>query len=670
MRVLGWKHLQLALPAGAVALAMLAFVSCGGGGSHYNPVPQANRPAVPANGAYSGPLSAAGMSINLPSVAGFAETLIVPANDAAAGTNLSVRVTNDAPAAMPALAPDMHVAVPYLYFALSTNKDVKINGFPGFRLAIPAGFTMGTLPVKIGYYDPKVGWKHIGDFTLVGRTATFTPTTSAITLKAGVTYYAITYTCGGPSPSPAPSPVCTTVPLVAGTPLPIPALGGFSGDWVAGTNDAPEGTTVTVTTYVSPPPGAPSPVADKRHPFFVNPPVKRAFVTTKYGGSSGAKSASTSASITFNKFPAVEFDLPSSLTTKGMTFKLETFDLTTGALLDTETGTLSSEGRAVSFPGTNTSFTADTSHTYVWELITTTYVAGTFKEFPLTTGSTPTQIVEGPDGNLWFTEQGSDKIGRMTPTGTLTEFPIPNSNVMPYGITNGPDGNLWFTNFPAGSATAGAIGRVTTAGVITLFTAEGLQVPLGITAGPDGNLWFVDAVSQAIGFSTTSGSITEFAITPNPTSALREITTGPDSNLWFTDQGDNMIGKMSTTGAFKEYPAAAGSQPTGILTRSGSLLIGEPGTANIGESTTTGSITEISGPVGSTPRLLVKDALGDVWFNDPGLNTLGKLVGSLVTETNPIPTANAYPDGITVGPGGTIWFTEFKTDKIGEFIPS
>jgi streptogramin lyase len=306
----------------------------------------------------------------------------------------------------------------------------------------------------------------------------------------------------------------------------------------------------------------------------------------------------------------------------------------------------------------------------LWELITTTYVPGTFTEYPLPAGSVPTQIVEGPDGNLWFTEQGRDNIGRITPTGTLTEFPIPNSNVMPFGITNGPDGNLWFTNFPAGTATVGAIGRITTAGVITLFSAEGLQVPLGITAGPDGNLWFVDAVSQAIGYCTTSGSIKEFALTSNPTSALRGITTGPDSNLWFTDFGDNKIGKITTGGKFMEYDTAAGSQPTGILARSGSLLFGEPGTANIGQSTTSGSITDISGPVSSTPRYLAKDAFGNIWFSDLGLNTLGKLVGSLITETNPIPTANAIPDGITVGPGGTIWFTEFKADKIGVFTPS
>ncbi len=52
-------------------------------------------------------------------------------------------------------------------------------------------------------------------------------------------------------------------------------------------------------------------------------------------------------------------------------------------------------------------------------------------------------MVEGPDGKMWFTE--ADKIGRITPSGEITEFPLPTPDSAPMGITTGPDGNLWFT---------------------------------------------------------------------------------------------------------------------------------------------------------------------------------------------------------------------------------
>src|SRR5262245_21633304 len=59
----------------------------------------------------------------------------------------------------------------------------------------------------------------------------------------------------------------------------------------------------------------------------------------------------------------------------------------------------------------------------------------------------PSQITAGPDGNLWFTESGTNKIGRVTPTAipTITEFSLPVNNSNPQGITVGPDGNLWYT---------------------------------------------------------------------------------------------------------------------------------------------------------------------------------------------------------------------------------
>jgi virginiamycin B lyase len=38
-----------------------------------------------------------------------------------------------------------------------------------------------------------------------------------------------------------------------------------------------------------------------------------------------------------------------------------------------------------------------------------------------------------------------EDIGRITPTGTITELPIPTANSGPAGIAAGADGNLWFT---------------------------------------------------------------------------------------------------------------------------------------------------------------------------------------------------------------------------------
>src|SRR3954467_12324636 len=73
----------------------------------------------------------------------------------------------------------------------------------------------------------------------------------------------------------------------------------------------------------------------------------------------------------------------------------------------------------------------------------------------------PGSISPGPDGNLYFIEDGAKRIAQITVAGEVTEFPALGPGFR-RGLTLGPDGNLWFTeSFP------GAIGRFTAAGAFT-----------------------------------------------------------------------------------------------------------------------------------------------------------------------------------------------------------
>ena len=77
----------------------------------------------------------------------------------------------------------------------------------------------------------------------------------------------------------------------------------------------------------------------------------------------------------------------------------------------------------------------------------------------------------------------------------VTEFPIPTVNAAPLSIAAGPDGNLWFTEFQYDKtgATAGKIGRITTAGNISYFPLPtSSNIPTSITFGKDHTLWFIE----------------------------------------------------------------------------------------------------------------------------------------------------------------------------------
>ena len=74
---------------------------------------------------------------------------------------------------------------------------------------------------------------------------------------------------------------------------------------------------------------------------------------------------------------------------------------------------------------------------------------GLVHEFPTgddAANSNPNGIVAGPDGNMWFTNNGSFDVGRITPDGVVTEFDPTSPGAATQNIAVGQDGNLWFSS--------------------------------------------------------------------------------------------------------------------------------------------------------------------------------------------------------------------------------
>ena len=185
--------------------------------------------------------------------------------------------------------------------------------------------------------------------------------------------------------------------------------------------------------------------------------------------------------------------------------------------------------------------------------------AGEVATYPVPTpNSEPYFIAAGADGALWFTEYGVNQIGRITTAGVVTEYPLPAGNSNPTAIVAGPDGALWYIY-----SYQYAIGRITTSGSVTIYTVPfSTGGPVSIAVGPDGALWFpTDLTLGLIGRITTAGVLSQFSA---PHMSPNSITAGPDGALWVTDYGSR-IGRMTTSGVFTEYPAAVDGIPNGIV---------------------------------------------------------------------------------------------------------
>jgi virginiamycin B lyase len=195
----------------------------------------------------------------------------------------------------------------------------------------------------------------------------------------------------------------------------------------------------------------------------------------------------------------------------------------------------------------------------------TTVDVGSFISLP---GFGPIRIAPGPDGAMWFSEFTANAIGRISPAGTITSYPLPTANAGPQGITAGPDGAVWFTECVSGkigripvNATPGSSAQITEYSSFSPGAA-----PFSIVAGADGALWFTETERAGIGRITTTGSVTEIAA-PSNTS---EIASGPDGALWFTQEGASEIGRILVTATpanpgIVEFPTAvANAKPVGI----------------------------------------------------------------------------------------------------------
>ena len=257
-------------------------------------------------------------------------------------------------------------------------------------------------------------------------------------------------------------------------------------------------------------------------------------------------------------------------------------------------------------------------------------------EFTIPTRMQSPRDRAGPDGNFWFTEFNTDQIGMINPTThKITEYPIPTMDAEPFGITAGPNNTVWFTEWSGnqiGSVNI-ATGKVTEYPIPTLDAA-----PEGIMQDSAGNIWFTESVGNKIAmYDPTTETYTEHAL-PNAGAEPYAITAGPGGNLYFTEYTGNQIGVYSPSSSsfltslrFQRVQHGETPEPTGIA----------------------------SAPDGS------------LWFTQSKTNQVAMLntSSSAITEVTP-PTALSGPRGIAAGSDGSIWFAELNTGKMATIAPS
>jgi hypothetical protein len=207
-------------------------------------------------------------------------------------------------------------------------------------------------------------------------------------------------------------------------------------------------------------------------------------------------------------------------------------------------------------------------------LATTGANAGQFTEFPLPAGgSNLLGIASGADGNLWVKDY-TGKIYQITLAGSVTTFAIPTQNFgSDVEMVPGPDGAMWFLE-------DSKVGRITTTGTITEYPLPVQQVngtpvyPYDLQIHEDGSGGFFEFTTGMLDLFVVPQSASPIVSAVLPSS--RSVVVGGTATVFAT-----MINSGSTTATAchpslgHAIPALFGYQTTDPATNA---LTGSPDT--------------------------------------------------------------------------------------------
>lgn len=293
-----------------------------------------------------------------------------------------------------------------------------------------------------------------------------------------------------------------------------------------------------------------------------------------------------------------------------------------------------------------------------------------------TANSEPTNIITVGPGQVWYTLQNANAIGKLVVTNgnaSFNQYSPPTANSAPYDLAY--DGQfIWFTERQGNK-----IGRLNPAtGAITEYPIPTPNSePMGIAISPNGHVWFVERTGNKIArFKPASGTFDEYAYTVAG-AFPEDVATSSDDSIWFTAPGLNLVVHFMPDKApsqrFEPAPVLDfGLQPwppARIAVLSDIPWITAPSKDFVGRYAP-GTLNywrwfELVND-GTGVRGIYLQRSGNrylTWFTEPEGNRIGLLMSHsdsanvITLFEQPLPGINSQPEGITVDSSGTAWIT-------------
>ena len=256
----------------------------------------------------------------------------------------------------------------------------------------------------------------------------------------------------------------------------------------------------------------------------------------------------------------------------------------------------------------------------------------TFKEWDLPDGARPHGLLVDAEGIVWYTGNGNGTIGRLDPkTGAVTSHRVP-SGGDPHTLVIDEKGIIWFT-----VQNGQRIGRLDRAsGKITEYKTSGN--PYGLSIDKSGAIWFCRLGADSLGrLDPATGQITH--LDTGSGSRPRRIATAPDGMLWVTLYGNGKLAKVDP-----QARRTPGVLPAGRIVKEYALPAGR----------------------GGGPYAVTVDGAGRVWANEIDTDTVALLEPK--TEAFRViilPSRNTGIRKAIIDAQGRYWYMGSHNGKLG-----
>jgi streptogramin lyase len=310
---------------------------------------------------------------------------------------------------------------------------------------------------------------------------------------------------------------------------------------------------------------------------------------------------------------------------------------------------------------------------------------GTIKHYRLPTSSAPRYVTSTSDGNVWFTVQGAfdpitfntpGSVARVTPRGDITEFAV--CDVCGTNdIVQGPDGILYISD------NDGQLRRITTSGEVLSSVPvppppDQFGSPLGGIAADSTSIWFADSFNNRVGrFDIGTGLFTFYPVALSD--GVDDVAVAGDGTVWFigsgfTETGDiNVIGEIDPAVGVVSMTQLSGVAAGIAVAPNGTVWATEIFAHLIARLTPSASgphaLDEFVTPEGATPLGIAAAPDGNVWFTQNLRGNIARITqdGVITEASKPVDFADPKrpdPIGIAIDALGNPWYSESLVDKV------